>query len=165
MQLQPKKTNPKYADGFTLIEVMIAVVIIGIIAMVAIPSYQNQVDRTFRNDAASALLSFASAMERSFSLNSTYCDLGTTTAEVGCGDAREDSGAPTNFATTAPLDGAAVYDLAIQAVTSSTYTITATPIAGERMANDTRCYQFTLTSTGVRGNLDADGNALDNDCW
>ena len=52
--------------GFTLIELMIAVAIVGILAGIAYPSYQDSVRKSRRADAQGALLGFANAMERYF---------------------------------------------------------------------------------------------------
>ena len=58
--------------GFTLIEVMIVVVIIGVIAAIAIPSYRDYVDRGRRADGQSALMAAAQQMERCFTRNNSY---------------------------------------------------------------------------------------------
>jgi type IV pilus assembly protein PilE len=58
--------------GFTLIEVMIVVAIIGILAAIAYPSYQNQVQKTRRADAKSSLMELAQGAERFYSQNGTY---------------------------------------------------------------------------------------------
>lgn len=59
-------------QGFTLIEVMIVVVIVGILASIALPSYQNHIRKTRRAVAAGCLLEQAQFMERFYTTNMTY---------------------------------------------------------------------------------------------
>ncbi len=75
--------NPRHMRvhaGFTLIELMIVVAIIGILAAIAYPSYQEQVQKSRRADCQGALTGLASAMERFFTVNTTYAG-----AAVGAG--------------------------------------------------------------------------------
>ena len=58
--------------GFTLIEVMIVVAIIGILAAIGYPSYQNQVQKTRRADAKAALMELAQGAERYYTQNGDY---------------------------------------------------------------------------------------------
>ena len=60
------------AAGFTLIELMITVAIVGILAAIAIPAYQNYIKKGRRVDAKSALLELAAREERYFATNNTY---------------------------------------------------------------------------------------------
>lgn len=133
----------KNAAGFTLIELMIVVAIIGIIAAIAYPSYQSQVDRTRRVDGQGALMEMAAAMERHFAGNNSYLEAATGGANTG---------APAIFPTEAPLSGdTKYYDLTIQAATATTYTLRATPKGAQ--AGDG---VLELDSTGVKrwdGNL------------
>jgi len=117
-------------QAFTLIELMIVVAIIGILASIAYPNYQDSVKKSRRADAKSALLGFANAMERYYTENSTYCDAAAAgeTAVSGCGTSTPDKGKPAVFANESPLDGTdKFYDLKIQAVSQTTYTLRATP--------------------------------------
>ncbi|WP_210395815.1 type IV pilin protein [Motiliproteus sediminis] len=143
--------------GFSLLELMIAVAIVGIIASIAYPSYQEYVQKSRRADAQAALVSFAGALERHFTVNSTYCDAGTTAAG-GCGGAAGDTGIPTIFPSEAPLDGGdKYYDLRIAAVSASGFSITAAPKGSQ--AGD-RCNTLTLDHTGARSTSPAAA-----DCW
>ena len=65
--------------GFTLMELMIAVAIVGILAAVAYPSYTEYVRKTRRAEAAAALLDAAQRLERGFSQTGSYSDPGSTT--------------------------------------------------------------------------------------
>ena len=60
------------ARGFTLVELMIAIAVVGILATVAYPSYVNQVRQSRRTDAKVALLDLAARQERFFSVNNVY---------------------------------------------------------------------------------------------
>jgi type IV pilus assembly protein PilE len=70
--------------GFTLIELMIVVVVIGILAMIAYPSYQESIRETRRADGQALLMSIVNAEERYFTQNNSYTsdltDLGYTAA-------------------------------------------------------------------------------------
>ncbi len=127
------------AAGFTLIELMIVVAIVGILAAIAYPSYQNSVQNSRRADAQSALTAFSNAMERYYTNNNN--------SYLGAGPAGADTGAPTIFPTEAPLDGATkYYDLTINAgVTRNTYTLQADAKGAQADNGDLR-----LLSNGTR---------------
>ena len=144
------------SNGFTLIELMIVVAILGIIAAVAYPSYQEQVNKSRRGDCTGALVGLANAMERFYSVNSTY---------LGAADAGANTGAPagTLFSATCPVDGGTpVYNLTIAAATASTYTLRATPTGAQ---TGDRCGIFTLTNTGVKTVTGAASGVDWEACW
>lgn len=131
----------KNQQGFTLIEVMIAVVIIGILMAVAYPSYQAHIIESHRKEVQGTLEAMATAMERYRTDNNTY--LGSRTASAA-------ASAPitTVFPSQAPLDtGDKVYNLIIQDLSASSYTLRAAPIAGS--VQDGNGY-LELTSTGIK---------------
>ena len=65
--------------GFTLIEVMITVAIIGILSMVALPSYRDYILRGHLVDASNGLATIRAQMERHFQDNRSYATVGTFT--------------------------------------------------------------------------------------
>ncbi|MCQ8105215.1 type IV pilin protein [Methylomonas sp. SURF-2] len=139
----------KSSKGFTLIELMITVAVIGILAGIAYPSYQDSVMKSRRRDAQGALVGLANAMERHFTETNSY---------AGSADAND---RPTIFAIQSPVDGGtAAYELFITSVTATTFTLEASPTGAQ--AND-RCGNLTLTNTGARGFDGANGNT--EDCW
>ena len=110
-------------SGFTLMELMIVVAVLGLLVAIAYPSYQNYVNDTKRADAQGALTGFAGAMERHYTANNSY---------LGAGTGGADTGAPAVYATQSPIDGTPKsYNLTIQAATATTYTLRATPIGGQ----------------------------------
>lgn len=146
----------KTVHGFTLMEVMIVVMIIGILSAIAIPSYQRSVDRSRRADAQAALIGLASYMERRYTENNSYCDNGAVVV-IGCGTGTGDTGAPSGYSTSVPTDGGtAYYNLLITAVDRTSFTVTAQRTGV--MAGDD-CGNFTLNSIGVKGVVDG------TNCW
>lgn len=137
--------------GFTLIELMVVVAIIGIIAAFAMPSYREYVAATRRAEAATALLEGAQALERYYSANGTYI----TAANA----------LPAVFPTQAPANGTAYYTIAVQGTpTRSAYTLRATRVAGGVMASD-GCGDLELNQTGARAlNGNTTGKTVA-DCW
>lgn len=132
--------------GFTLIEMMIAVVIVAILASIALPNYTDAVARGRRADAQTQLLSAAQFIERYFTANGTY--VGVTV--------------PTSLARS-PESGTSQYSIAATGVALTTYVLTATPVTTAAMSTD-KCGAFIIDQTGAK-TLGATATAAIADCW
>jgi len=133
--------NSKHQHGFTLIELMITVAIVGILAAIALPSYQDSVMKSRRADAKSDLLGLANAQERHFTVSNAYCG-------------SDDTCTLTNIYTPNPQNNA-YYEFSIDA-TANTFTLTASPTGAQA---DDPCGDLTLDQACVRNSAD---NAV---CW
>jgi len=128
-------------NGFTLIELMVTVVIIGILASIAFPSYQEFVKRGNRTEGQAFLSEVAARQERYFAQNNEYTD------DVDKLKLKNGSTSETGK-----------YELSIDVVAGDGgYTLTA-----EQQFNDTACGNLTLTATGVKG---VSGSKAAADCW
>ncbi|MFT7492030.1 MAG: type IV pilus assembly protein PilE [Pseudohongiellaceae bacterium] len=130
-------------SGFSLIELMIVVVIIGILGSVAVPSYNAYIENGKRAEGKAFALDIASRQERHFTQYSRYASSLTAADASGLnmGSASSENGTYSAVATVA--NG------------NTTYLITLTPAI-----IDSTCGALTLTNTGDRG---AGGSV--SDCW
>ncbi|MCC2614658.1 prepilin-type N-terminal cleavage/methylation domain-containing protein [Aestuariibacter halophilus] len=147
-------------NGFSLIELMIVVAIVGIIVTVAYPSYQGFVVSSNRSVAQADLMALASALERHKAANFTY---------QGAAAGGADTGTPAIFQGHSPAAEPAankLYDLTIESVsaTGSSYRIMAAPVSGKPNADDGKIYYY---SDGRKA-WDKDGSgglAASEFCW
>lgn len=135
-------------NGFTLIELMIAVAIVGILAAIAIPAYSAYVKRANRTDATRSLSFIAQALERCYSQNFNYALLTCPAAAT-------------------PVVSAQGYyniTVAITAGPPATYILTAAP-ALPPQTTDTACGTFTLDNTGKQAAADMSAIPNTQTCW
>ena len=121
--------------GFTLIELMIVIAIIGILAAVGYPAYANYVKKAQRADAMHALLTESGRLEEFYLNNDTYLN-----AAVLSGTSPE-----------------GYYNIAVSGTTAYAYLLTAT----RTPANDLGCLTLTYDQRGVKGATGSDADY----CW
>ena len=145
-----KKRNQ---TGVTLMELLTVIVVIGVLASIAIPSYRRYTMRAQRSDATAALLRIAAAQEKFYLQNNTY----TTT--VGAGGLNLGSGTSER----------GWYTLTIAAPTGFTigtaYLATATAVSGGGQIDDLDCRTFTIRETGERAAANSGGTSNTPNCW
>ena len=110
----------QYRQAFTLIEIMIVIAIIGILAAIAYPSYQNYKVRAHRVEAQSELMSIAHSMSLYKNSNGNYT--AATISQV-------------YGSVVTPKQGTALYDLSLD-VTRSTWLLIAKPKSGTTQADN-----------------------------
>lgn len=142
----------KPQQGFTLIEVMIVVAIIGVLAAIAYPSYQDSITKSHRAQAKSTLFEYAQFMERNFSTTGDYAK-------------KADGSAIALPSLQGAVDLASHYDFALgtgtTATTATAFVVSATP-KGAQATRDTKCGTLTLDQSGIKTES---GTGTVKDCW
>ncbi len=134
--------KPKKQSGFTLIELMIVVAIVGILSAIAYPSYAEYIRRGHRAEARAGLLQAAQWLERSATATGTYPLTVAFPANL--------KAVPNNR-----------YDIAVVS-DGATFTLTATPKGAQ---TGDKCGNYTLTNTGLRGAKGATTGDIVTECW
>ncbi len=144
----------KSMKAFTMVELLMAVAIVGIVMAFAYPSYRDYVMRAARSDAYIGVKNMASLMEKQYAIRNRYEEIPAMDSPEGYYSIRGLTGIIAEAAcSTATSDTDATF----------AYTIVATPIAGRSQASDAECTCIMLTSNGVKGSLGSRLSSLD--CW
>ena len=132
----------------TLLELMCVVVVIGVLGMIAIPSYRQYMMRAHRTEAKTALMRLQTNQERFYLANRTY------------------SGDPDQLGFTGDLSERGTYALTITGANATGYTATARPRAGGAfdMRDDDQCAAFLINAQGMRTARDSEDDPSPN-CW
>lgn len=136
--------------GFTLIEILIALVIVGVLSAIAINNYTKSVQKSNRADAKTALTQLQ-AQEEAYRFSGTsYTTLANLpwATQMGLGTQSKNK----------------LYNLSITpAAPSSTFTITATATGSQ--TKDTDCQTFSINYLGVQQAYNSGGTANTTSCW
>ena len=132
----------KNSRGFTLIELIIVVAIVGVLSSLGFGFFRDNVIAANRTEGRSALQTAAGTLEKCRSLYGSYnhanCNYVDFTTDTNLYQVTGDGN-----------------------ISASSFTLTATPVAGEPQANDADCTTLTLTNTGGKGGSGADAS----ECW
>ena len=150
----------KAAQGFTLIEIIITVAIIGILLKIALPSYNNSIMQSRRTAAKTALLDLASREARYYSTNNAY-----TNSLTNLGYGNYTVGTQVANSISLPLNGSGeYYDLTVSTSNSNAQFLgTATP---ENAQAGDGCGTYTIDNFGnqqANGSVGATANGIN--CW
>lgn len=145
------------ARGFTLVELLTAMVIAAILLAVAIPSYRTQTQKSRRTEAKTALLDLASREERYNSTNSAYSSTPSDLGYSGTWPLKVGSG---YYQITACV--AADTACATDAGKGQAFLLTAQPVGAQ--ASDSQCLSFTLDSTGLQ-KVTGSASGTPSNCW
>lgn len=131
--------------GFTLIELVIAVAIVGILASFAVNSYQSSVMKSRRTDAKVMLTTLAQKQERYYTQHMAFAT--SLDDLVGSSSLESDKG---------------YYDITLSG-TATTFTLTAS--AKGNQANDVACAALSISHTGVEAAVNTSAADSTDICW
>jgi len=148
------KATPRSMAGVTLIELMVAVAIVGVLAAIAYPSYSRYVVRANRTVAKGLLLQVADRQEQYFADHKAYASNLTQ-----LGYAANPFMVDTQGTRVADTAGTRIYRISLTNTAATTFTANAAPQLAQS-TRDTACGTMTLTHRGLKGQS---GSATD--CW
>lgn len=131
-------------NGFTLIELVVAMLVLAILTAIAVPSYSNYTHRAKRSDATRTMTIDAQALERCYSQGFTY---------VGCAQVSASAASPQGY-----------YTVTVT-MTANSYSIAAVPVNPGPQTSDSACQSFQLNNAGTQVALDGGGNPNAQVCW
>jgi len=149
-----------YFKGFSLIELMTALVVASILLVIAIPAYLQQIRESRRADAKTALLDLAGREETLYSTTNAYS---TVPSAVGYGNGAFPLPVGSNYYTVnvqVPNPNAQV-----TVPPSPSFLLTAVPAAGSSQLNDAPCQSFTVDQLGNQKAYDSGGADTSTTCW
>lgn len=142
-------------SGFSLIELMVVVAIATILAVIAIPAYNNQIRKSRRTEAKTAIMDLAAREERYYATQSTYSN----------------DGVALQYGAAFPVSTGNYYTITVNAMNpptanaAGTYTLWVVPAAGSQQLKDTSCQKFIVDQTGKQTSLDNTGTDSTTTCW
>ena len=147
MKQQFAKAAARLQRGFTLMELMVVVAIVGILVGIAVPTYQDSVRKSRRGQAKADLAEAAQAMERYYTMQNTY--VGANLAAIGAPTQSPKGSDTVHYAIS--LNGAP---------TASAFSLQAVPSTSTGQSKD-KCGTLGITNTGAKTPNDASHK----ECW
>lgn len=141
-------------SGFSLLELIMALMVFGIIAVIAIPTYQQQLYKSRRTDAQASLISLQLAQEQ---YRANCLQYATTLASNSSCNA--DGHYTLSASTISPNH---YYQLSIQSATSTNYILTATATSAQ--IGDINCQTLSIDQSGAKTAHTGNGQ-IATDCW
>lgn len=147
--------------GFSLIEVLVAVAIVGIVAAVAVPSYMDSVNKSNRVDAITDLNETVQRLQRCFT---TFGRYDQPNPPGGCAIYQQ-LVAPAGIDTRKGFYNIILFNDGNDANNSFAFELRATVLAGRSQARDRQCQTFSINQAGVRASTDVNGLPSTDMCW